>query len=60
MKRAILTFVFIIILPACFLFAAVIDTGCRPWNLAPTPMPVIPMDNVTVYAFSQVPTNQSA
>lgn len=31
----------------------VADTACGPWDLAPTPMPVIPMDEVTVYGFSQ-------
>lgn len=31
----------------------VVDTGCGPWNFKPTPMPVIPTDQLTVYGFSQ-------
>lgn len=37
----------------------VVDTGCGPWNLSPTPMPVVSMDDVTVYAFSQAGNNES-
>jgi hypothetical protein len=36
-----------------------VDTGCGPWNLSPTPMPVVPMDNITVYAFSQTGNGES-
>ncbi|HTC21107.1 MAG TPA: hypothetical protein VK859_09680, partial [bacterium] len=37
----------------------IVDTGCGPWNLSPTPLPVVPMDNITVYAFSQTGNNDS-
>lgn len=36
-----------------------VDTGCGAWNLSPTPMPVVPMDDITVYAFSQTYNNGS-
>ncbi len=36
-----------------------VDTGCGAWNLSPTPMPVVPMDDITVYAFSQTGNNDS-
>lgn len=36
-----------------------VDTGCGAWNLSPTPMPVVSMDNITVYAFSQTGNNDS-
>ncbi len=31
----------------------IVDPGCGPWDLATTPMPPLPLDDVTVYAFSQ-------
>ncbi len=37
----------------------VVDTGCGPWNLSPTPLPVVPMDDITVYAFSQTYDSRS-
>ncbi len=36
----------------------VADPGLGQWNLAPTPMPVLPMDGLTVYAFSQSGNNE--
>ncbi len=36
-----------------------VDTGCGPWKLSLTPMPVVPMDEITVYAFSQSGNNDS-
>ena len=36
-----------------------VDTGCGAWNFSPTPMPVVPMDDITVYAFSQTGNNNS-
>lgn len=37
----------------------IVDTGAGLWNLHPTPMPVVPMDDITVYAFSQTGTDDS-
>ncbi|HVZ79792.1 MAG TPA: hypothetical protein VHE12_03215, partial [bacterium] len=34
-----------------------VETGGGPWVLSPTPMPVLPMDDITVYAFSQTGTH---
>jgi hypothetical protein len=36
-----------------------VDTGGGPWDLAPAPLTPLPLDDVTVYAFSQSNCNQA-